>query len=286
MKYYGYIYKIVCKINSKAYIGQTTRTIEDRWASHVFSSKKIKKNSMVISRAINKHGRENFTITCICKASNKEELDNREKVAIKLFKTIENGYNLKEGGNGSKHSEESKKKMSEQRKGKPKPESYKQKQRENNLGKKRPDWVIEKMRQSQLGEKGSFYGKKHTEEYKERMREANTGKKLSQQSKNKISIGNKGKKRSEEVKLKLKESNKGKKRFLGKKHSEESKLKISLKLKENSASRIKVLCLENNITYLSARHAAEALGIKKQHISDYFYGKTKTAKGFTFKKVI
>ena len=63
-KYYGYIYKIVCKINNKIYIGQTIRTIKERWSSHKHDAKG-KKTDMVISKAIRKYGEENFIISII-----------------------------------------------------------------------------------------------------------------------------------------------------------------------------------------------------------------------------
>jgi predicted GIY-YIG superfamily endonuclease len=32
MQFYGYIYRVTCTTNGKAYIGQTTQEPEERWA--------------------------------------------------------------------------------------------------------------------------------------------------------------------------------------------------------------------------------------------------------------
>ena len=54
-----YIYKITNKINKKIYIGQTTRSIEERWKGHCKPSMTARS---LISRAIQKYGKENFII--------------------------------------------------------------------------------------------------------------------------------------------------------------------------------------------------------------------------------
>ena len=38
----GYIYKITNKINQKIYIGQTSKTLEQRWREHKYDCKKGK----------------------------------------------------------------------------------------------------------------------------------------------------------------------------------------------------------------------------------------------------
>lgn len=103
-------------------------------------------------------------------------------------------------------------------------------------------------------------------------------------SNTKIKIGEKAKGRfvSEETKIKMSKSRIGKKPMLGKRHSEKTKEKIS---KSSKKQRHPIKCLENHKTYINAARAAEELGIKRQNIADFFYGKTKTAKGYTFTKV-
>lgn len=132
-----FIYKITNLINGKLYIGQTTRSIEERFKQHLKPSNRC----TILKEAIKKYGRENFKIELIeiCK---KEDLDIKEIFWIKELNTISpNGYNIVGGGNkgpimtgnknwmfgkkglfhpqfGKKRSEEFKKNMSEKSSGK------------------------------------------------------------------------------------------------------------------------------------------------------------------------
>lgn len=148
------IYKIVNKINNKVYIGQTTRDIESRWKEHIKCSKD--QNSPIYS-AIRKYGIDNFYISIVCRAFNVEELNQREVACIRLFNAISNGYNCKTGGDGGKHSEQTKLKISKANKGKPGPW----------LGKSIPEETklkisnTKKLKKQSLGQNNPMYGKKH-----------------------------------------------------------------------------------------------------------------------------
>ena len=71
--YEGYIYCITNKVNSKQYIGQTIRTIEDRYKQHL---RKIKHNydNLYLYVAMEKYGKENFWVhqveKIVCKTRN------------------------------------------------------------------------------------------------------------------------------------------------------------------------------------------------------------------------
>ena len=79
-----------------------------------------------------------------------------------------------------------------------------------------------------IGEKCAFYGKKHSEESKRKMSESHKGKKFSEETKRKISEAHKGKKFSEKHKRKLSVSHRGQTPWnKGKKFSEEHKRKMS-----------------------------------------------------------
>ena len=65
------IYKITNKINGKIYIGQTIRTLRERFNAH--SSKNG--SHTYIGRSIKAHGKENFLIEEIDKASDINELN-------------------------------------------------------------------------------------------------------------------------------------------------------------------------------------------------------------------
>ena len=105
----GYIYKIVNKIDGKTYIGQTIQDLEERWRQH----RKTNSNCRYLKSAIKKHGIDKFDFKLICICFD-DDLDKYETMYIKQYDTmVPNGYNLREGGNSSKHHEETKKKISE-----------------------------------------------------------------------------------------------------------------------------------------------------------------------------
>lgn len=92
--YYGVVYMIINICNDKRYIGITTRSPEERFEEHC-------KADSYIGRAIRKYGRENFFVTTIDTADDKEELFDLEIKYIKLYGTYKNGYNLTIGGDGA-----------------------------------------------------------------------------------------------------------------------------------------------------------------------------------------
>ena len=102
------IYKITNNINGKAYIGQTTQPLKKRLNHHRRSQE------LLIGKAINKYGWENFTVTILEECKTPKELDEREQYWIAFFNTIiPNGYNKTAGGNaGHKLSDEQKAKIS------------------------------------------------------------------------------------------------------------------------------------------------------------------------------
>lgn len=57
--YEGYIYKIVNDVNDKVYIGQTRRTIEERWNCHIYDARN-RNDNMIIHKSMNKYGIDNF----------------------------------------------------------------------------------------------------------------------------------------------------------------------------------------------------------------------------------
>jgi group I intron endonuclease len=103
------IYKITNIVTGEAYIGLTTRSLEQRWKDHKSSSSNCRK----LCEAIVKYGENNFLIEEIEICETLEVLGKREIYWIDYFNSIENGYNLRRGGtSGGKLSEETKIKMS------------------------------------------------------------------------------------------------------------------------------------------------------------------------------
>ena len=103
----GYIYKITNTKNKKAYIGQTTRTVEDRWYKHQRESIGVKARlDTKFARALRKYGVDNFKVETleVLKDCTKQELTNREHYWVYFYNTIEEGYNVQDplvssGGN-------------------------------------------------------------------------------------------------------------------------------------------------------------------------------------------
>jgi len=116
-----------------------------------------------------------------------------------------------------KHTEETKRKISESLKGRKLSEEHKRKISELHKGKKHSEETKKKMSESMIGKNK---GKKHSEETKKKMSESlkgcNKGKKFTKEHKRKLSLSLKnnkhclGRKLSEEQKRKIGESNKGK----------------------------------------------------------------------------
>lgn len=99
MTKYGVIYKITNKVNNKVYIGQTTRKggFDERYGYNFFKNIHNKH----LKRSVEKYGESNFEIDKeFYIAYSKEELNNKEKYYIDLFKSNDYnyGYNIKAGG--------------------------------------------------------------------------------------------------------------------------------------------------------------------------------------------
>lgn len=90
----GYIYKIENQLNHHVYIGQTSRTIEQRWREHL---NKKNEGCSALQRAFKKYGISNFTVEMIEECDDKV-LNDREIWWIKYYDSYYNGYNLTLGG--------------------------------------------------------------------------------------------------------------------------------------------------------------------------------------------
>ena len=99
--YEGYIYKIINDVDDKVYIGQTRRTVNDRWKEH---KKDFKHLNYHLYNAMKKYGIEHFSPHQIEKIDSKEirqlsdMLDNREIFWIEYYNSYNNGYNQTSGG--------------------------------------------------------------------------------------------------------------------------------------------------------------------------------------------
>lgn len=111
-------YKLYCltnKINGKQYIGITKQNVKTRWRKGTG----YKPNTR-INKAILKYGWDNFMKEILFDNLSQEEAIRLEKEYISLLDTINNGYNVQEGGLGGANGEitdELRKKLSNSHKG-------------------------------------------------------------------------------------------------------------------------------------------------------------------------
>lgn len=238
------IYRITNSVNSKVYIGQTIRTMEERIASHRYESKK-NRNGLPLYYAMAKYGFDKFTFEVIDNGSSIEELNKKEESHIdKLDSLHPNGYNMDNGGNNKNTSEVTRKKMSESRK---KFLSNK----ENH-----PNW-----------------GKHLSKETRDKIGVVHKGKTISNEQKLHFSKNYSGENHpmfgktfSIETRDKMSKSKKGKKN---------PNLGLS--------KRRQVLCLDTNTVYDSVKIAAESIGVSRSGIAMVARGEINQIKGFRFK---
>lgn len=168
------IYKITNKINGKTYIGQS-RNIYKRWHGHKETCKRTKYKDVLLYKAMNKYGIENFEFEII-EICDEELLDEKEIFYIEKYGSFAHGknkgYNQTLGGGGGHGFV-----FSEER--------------------------LQKARDAASGEKNGMYGRKHSDEAKLKMRGKRLNKKMSESSRKKISEANKNKFVSEETRRKL-----------------------------------------------------------------------------------
>lgn len=195
--------------NGKCYVGQARiirgqtpiTSMNARWSGHVNKSKS--KYSHFFQNAITKYGSENFQheILEVIEGENWDLANDREQFWISEKNCLSpNGYNSTIGGDNGKMCEETKKKISESKKGKKLSEEHRKHLSE--AAKNRSDETKKKI-------SDGHKGRKLSEEHKRKLSESQKGKKhkpLSDEHKRKISEA--AKNPSEEIRKKMSESQK------------------------------------------------------------------------------
>lgn len=191
--------------SGKYYVGITSMKPSRRWDNGNGYK------TQIFYRAIQKYGWDNIDHEIVASNLTREEAENFEILLIRELHSNEPkyGYNIENGGSSiGKMSEQSKKKLSEAKKGRM--------SGENNpmYGKHHTEKTKLKLKKVHQGEKSYWYGKTHSEETKNKISEANKDRNFSDEHKEKLSQAHKGKTFSEEHKRKISETNKGKRRFI------------------------------------------------------------------------
>ena len=245
--YYGFIYKTTNLINGKIYIGQRM-FCDSNWHNNNYLG-----SGKWITRAIKKHGRENFKREIIEYVKFKKDIDNIETKWIEFYDATNPliGYNIAKYGSTSMkdfhHSDESKKKISDFNKKKRASKETREKMRnswsntrhkivcpycnkEIYLSGKRFhfDKCLENKNLTDIEKENIINSRKRSKEVIEKVQATkikNGTNKPSEETKKKIGNGNRGKTVSQDVRNKISKANKGK--II----SEETKNKISNTLK-------------------------------------------------------
>lgn len=154
-----YIYKTTNIVNNKFYIGKSS--IKNNSIDHWYLG-----SGVLLKKAINKYGRDNFKKEIIEWCASLEESNEREKYWIEKLDALNLNiaYNIATGGDGGYLGEEVNKRISKALKGRKHTEEFKQHISKLNKGKKLSKEHIEAMRKANLGIKRS-------DEYKQKLRE-------------------------------------------------------------------------------------------------------------------
>ena len=275
-------YKLYVHISpsGKRYYGITCQEkCEYRW-----NDGKGYRTQQYFYRAINKYGWDNFQHIVLFNNLTKDEACLLEQCYIALYDTTnpKYGYNINLGGEHGLHSDETKRKLSENNakywKGKTLTEEHKRKIGEASKGRKHTETTKRKIAEAN---KGNTYSKgKHlSKETKKKMSEAKKGKHFTEEHKKKLSESmkaeknhNYGKHFTEEHKRKIGEGNKGKPKLKGK-DNPNSKAILMFTKEDEFIKRFD--CIREAIQYLGKDNGS--------NISKCAKGKIPTAYGYKWK---
>ncbi len=185
------IYKIESKLKpERIYIGSAIN-IQNRWHVHLCQLRANKHYSKKLQRHYNKYSESDLQFS-ILSGCDKEDLIRQEQFYIDAVNPYFNNRNIAESNRGYKWNEESKNKLSLNRKGIPHTEETKYKMRLAHFGKKYKPMSEE----GRINIRNARRGKKLTEEHRAKLRGRKSGHKgipLSEETKEKIRNTLKGK---------------------------------------------------------------------------------------------
>ena len=168
-------YKLYVHIapNGKKYYGITKQRPKQRWANG-----KGYHHNQHFTNAINKYGWDNIEHIVLHEGLDKEEAEELEQYMIQWYDTANrnHGYNISLGGETGNHSEESRRKLSESKKGAKNP----------NYGKKISEETKKKLSEALRGKNNPNYGKHHSEETRKKISKAGKGRHHSIETKQKL----------------------------------------------------------------------------------------------------
>ena len=221
----GYIYLIRNLLNGKAYIGKTEKSVSLRFSQHKTQSKIG--SAYALHAAMRKYGVHNFSIVEIasCEIHQLNDLEKHFIAVYETFAPLGRGYNLTLGGEGQSglvHSGETRSKLSSLTKAQLAKDGHPMKGKHHSAESKR------KMSESRRGQPSTKKGKKFGPQSKEtiaKRSESLKGHIVSAKTRAQLSASNRGQKRSIETRKNLSLSH------LGKTQSVETREKRAASLK-------------------------------------------------------
>ena len=107
-----FIYKFTHLESNRSYIGQPIQDPNQRRLEHISGSRHSDR-TYHFHNALKKYGVDAFSFEVIAKAKTAEELNVLEENYIQQFNSIDNGFNIRNGGGNKTHNPESIKRMKE-----------------------------------------------------------------------------------------------------------------------------------------------------------------------------
>jgi group I intron endonuclease len=163
-------------VNGKAYIGQTVKSLAQRWGDHVYHA--MHGSRYLFHNAIRKYGPQGFLVEVLFRCHSKAEMDRKEQEAIVEMRTKSpRGYNLTDGGEGSvgfRHTEETRARMGRVHKGVPLTAEHRKKISIGGRGMKRSDATRMKISVAKMGNM-VWRGRKHSLESRKKISDALVG---------------------------------------------------------------------------------------------------------------
>jgi group I intron endonuclease len=262
------VYKTTNLVNGKFYIGQDSNNNPEYLGS-----------GLLLKKAIEKYGRENFVKEIVEVCNTKEQLNEREIFWIEKTKAKNLGYNIADGGHGGNtYSEETRKRISELFKGREVSEQTIEKRKETRA--KNPEkYKLTEGRKQSIGDfhRGKVISEEQKQKLSERMKAFDnySPKFLEMQTRDKTGENGSmwGKTHSDETRKKMSDSHKDNpvRYWLGKKQSPESneKRRIASSKHRHSTEYKQSMQGEGNPFY-GCTHSEET----KKKISDARRNKT------------
>jgi group I intron endonuclease len=209
------IYKIQNAVDGRMYIGQSVNPAQ-RAKRHFWKNNKCIK----LGNAIQCHGLDSFSFSVLYWCKDKADANEVEELLIDLGDTRTNGYNIAPGGYGTgagqdnpffgkRHTEETKARLSDSKRGKPMAATAREKIADANRNRTMSEATKEKLRvrpKSELCSERTAAANKArvwSEESKAKLVAYNTGRKMSEEAKAKIAAANKTRVWTSESRAKL-----------------------------------------------------------------------------------